>query len=457
MMKKETICKSGKRLFSDPIYFYIVAIAGIIFLHIAVHDYVRWLYADYLIFPALMFLGAALERKAAWKSKWNLVLPALMAAWFLLLQGKRILVNEEIQNVGLFLFVYLFAFPLASLLQDGNEKKALKIFAGVYLAAAATLVVDTALLLTDCVPSFFVRHIFWNGARLQVFWHSNIAACFLMTGIVFCTTFFADVSALWAKVALIILAVLMLGVMTLTNCRTIIILTGGYLGAQIFFALVKRKVKWLVPGMLIVLVVTVGFFIGAKSQYQINEAALIEQQMQTGVDADEVKLESASPQGTLLEDLGTLNNRTGIWAAAHRAIRENPEILLWGTTEPGAYVSDYHSYDIGHLHNAWVECLLALGCVGFLLALLFTVVTLWNCLIILLKDHQNIWKRNVALLALCLMGASVLEPYLFYTTFEYHLVDVLFFLCAGYLVHWQEADNRRMLMAIRSKLSTKKK
>lgn len=459
-MKKETMDKLGKRLFSDPIYFYIVIMAGIIFLYLTFRGSTQALYANYLVFPALLFWGAVLERKTVWKRRWTLVLPLLMVAWFLLLQLRRVLANEEVQNVGLFLIVYLFAFPLASLLQD--EKKVLKIFALVYLAAAAALVVDASLLLADRMPAWFDGHVFWNGARLQAFWHPNIAACLLMIGIVFCTSFFADVKFRWAKLALVVLIALMLGTMALTNCRTIMILTGGYLGAQIFFGLLQRRRKWFVLGLVATLVVTIGFFVGAKNLYRTNEGALIEKQQQTALETaevakqgntaaqtEQVKLEAISPQGTFWKDFGTLNNRTRIWESAFTAIHEKPEILLWGITEPGAYVSSYNSFPIGHLHNAWIECLAALGIVGFVIAMLFTAITVWNCLIVLLLHHQDIWRRNVALLELCLLVASVLEPYLFCSTVEYHVVDLLFFLCAGFLVHWQEADNRRFLLAIR--------
>ena len=61
------------------------------------------------------------------------------------------------------------------------------------------------------------------------------------------------------------------------------------------------------------------------------------------------------------------------------------------------------------------------------------------------------------MLTLCLMAAAFLEPYLFYTGISYHPVDFLFFLCAGYLAHWQEAYNRGILTAICSKIPSLKK
>jgi O-antigen ligase len=176
----------------------------------------------------------------------------------------------------------------------------------------------------------------------------------------------------------------------------------------------------------------------------------------TDENTGETNLVSTSPQGTLKNDMGTFNNRTHMWLAAFAAIRENPFILIWGVPKPGRYITEFCSYRVSHLHNSWMECLIGLGLVGFLIAVLITVVTGWNCLIILLKHHQDIWKRNTAILTLCILASAFLEPYLFYTWVDYHLVELLLFLCAGYVALWQEADNRHILNAVRGKLLQKK-
>ena len=94
---------------------------------------------------------------------------------------------------------------------------------------------------------------------------------------------------------------------------------------------------------------------------------------------------------------------------------------------------------------------------GGLLALLFTLHTAWNCAMVLIKRYQDPWKRNVAILALCLMAAALMEPYLFYTTFEYHVTNFLFFLCAGYLRHWREEDDRCVWDRLLRRVSPEKK
>ena len=493
-MKNGVIHKLRKPGTMDSADFYILMIAGIVFLHIAFPDYTQVIYGDYLIVPCMLFLGVMQERGSILKCKKMYVLPFAMVAWFFILQLKR---ERDFgpgvfHYTGLFLCTYLFAFPLASLLQDGEKKKALKVLAGAYLAAAAAMTMMGLLLVLDCLPAFLSKHVSWDGARLELFWHPNVTGCFLMIGTVFCTIFLAQAKKPWSRLAFCILLIMMLGALALTRCRTAIILTGGFLGSILFFEAVKRGRKWFLPGVLAVLVVTAAFFEGAEFLYQANHRALLqkytlqyseqiasdhtepaisETEISSG-DADsqketipiavnpntgEVYLKTVSGQGSISQDFGTLNGRARIWSAAGAAIRETPSILYWGMLNPGEYVSSFNSFQISHMHNAWIECLMKMGCVGFLIAVLFTLITLWNCVILLLKHYRDFWKRNVAMLTLCLLAAAVLEPYLFYTTIDYHAIDLLFFLCAGYLAHWQKADNYHILMALQSRISSLKK
>ena len=492
---------------------YILTVAGLVFSYMSLPMYTQGIYEQCLIIPVMLFWGSLKERGADHQcGKWW-IFSGTMAAWFLLLQFRREIINDGVNDIGLFLSTYLFAFPLASLCRDGDKKKALKIFAGAYLAAAAVLSAEGLLLALDCLPAFLTQYIYWDGARAYISWHPNIGACLLMIGIVFCTTFWAQAKTIRSQICYGLVCVLMIAAMALTSCRTAIILTGAYLAAQVFFAIVKHGKRWFVPGVVVFAVLTVVFYLGSMGVYRANENAMIKKYTEqyaaqlaaeesdpavydeeysfeetaepdnvpegsepkeyfeeepyddqgedipiaTDPYTGEVYLITDSVQSSIEADFGTLNSRTYIWSAALFAIRETPSILYWGMFNPGEYVSYYNFFPAGHLHNAWLQCLVGMGVVGFALAMLFTLTTIWNCLVILVKHHRDSWKRNVALLALCILVASVLEPYLFYTTVAYHLVDFLFFLCAGYLLHWQEADNQYIISWIRSKVSLSKK
>ena len=511
MMKGKYIRKPETPDYAGISYCCILLAAGLIFAFMSFRGYVQSYYEHFLIVPCMLFVGIHLGLRGRAANKKRFILPGAMVAWYLFLQVKRFVESGVYTNFSLFLTVYLFAFPLACVMKDGNRKKILKIFAGAYLAAAILLTLFGSLLFLDRLPGIFEEHVYWEGGRLAIFWHPNITACLLMIGIILCVTFFSQGKRIWIKPLQILLLVPMLAMLALTSCRTVIILTGGYLGSIFFFMMVRHGKIWFVPGVLAVLVVTAVFYGGAVRLYQENYNMLLEKytrqhseytgpvisapptasggssltlvllsetkvpgempggavqscgsrNVQASVEVDpatgEVYLGTGSPQGSFFEDFGTLNRRTEIWNAAKTAIQENPSIFWWGVHNPGVYVSEYNKFSVPHMHNAWLQCFMGMGIAGFLMAMLFTIRALWNSLVILLRHHRDVWKRNVALLTLCLMAASFVESYLFYTTVSYHLPDFLFFLCTGYLVQWQEEDNRRMRSWIRRRIPFVKK
>lgn len=490
-MHKIKFCRPGKIKLADPGDYCILTAAIIAFLYMSLPSYAQVLYEHGLVIPCMLLLGALKDDLKTQESKKRLLLPGTMAVWFVFLQIKRSIECADLDNIGLFLTVYLFAFPLASVLQDGDRKKALKIFAGAYLSAAAVFAVCGLMLVLGCLPEFLGEHVFWDGGELVTFWHPNVAACYFMIGIVFCTTFILREKSCRLRIALSVLLVLMTGMLALTNSRTTIILTGIYLGSVIFFGLVRRGKKWIIPGVAGALVLAVVFYGAAVRLYQANYDSLIrmytleysdrintdhseipeaepeeeyteedseeteedsqEEWIPIGTDPDtgEIYLTAKDQDQSPEKDLGVWTTRSYVWSAARFAVRETPSILYWGMFDPGAYVSYYNFFPVAHLYNAWAECFVGMGFAGFLIAMLFTLGAIWNCLIVLLKHHQDIWKRNMALLTLAVLAASVLEPYLFYTTTDFHPVNLLFFLCAGYLAHWQEADNSSILKRIK--------
>ena len=547
--------RSVKKGFSDSGYCYIVIAAVMACLFMAFMPFMMKIYEYGFVIPCMLWLGIQRERGKLSENRKSFILPGIMVAWFLLLQVKRGAEEVDVRNIGLFITVYLFAFPLASVLREQNGNRTLKLFAGAYVTAAAVLAANGLMLIINRLPEFMVKHVAWDGARLMAVWHPNIVGCYLMIGIIFCTIFLMQAKSVWTKIGLAAVLAMMTGMMAVTSSRTATILTGGYFGSVLFYILLRRGRKWFIPAVLAALIVTAAFYSAERCLFNANSDRLIrkytqqyaeqiaanlsaasvgetelppeevaapeetvvyaepetdvtetvqedtsaevtmqqdviaeeavqeeipaeeaipaeeiyyeaeeyletpeeEQPVQLPITIDpesgEIHLVTESLQGDIAQDFGTFNSRTYIWSAAKFAIRENPSILYWGIHNPGEHVSAYNFFPIGHLHNAWIECLVGMGVVGLLMAVVFTLMTVWNALIVLLKHYQDVWKRSAAILVLCLLVASVLEPYLFYTTISYHLTDFIFFLCAGYLAYWQEEDNRRILLWIRSRLS----
>lgn len=445
-------------------------VAACLFLYIAFGETTEFLYKSVILICGLLFLGATLEKDMNPDAKKLLGASVAMTFWFLLLQIKRNAEGGSTYSMELFLSSYLFALPFAFLVKDQHRRWWLKFFAATYLAATVVLAGFSYMLVLECLPKALAEHIYWDGARLIAFRHPNIVACFFMLGVGADLSFLLDAKSRWKKVFFGFLLVILLGAMAYTNSRTTILLTGALLGGSLFFLIFKGKRRQFLSGAVVVVAVILGVYAVLGGLYQKNHDHILEkytaeyqeQQAESNRQTEnngegtseetkeedlpvyvdpktgDVALKITSEQGTLASDAWTLNGRTTTWKAAIRAMLESPSILLWGTDAPGGTVSQYLAgYKVFHAHNSWMESLLGLGFPGFVIVILLTVYTLWNCFCTLWKSHTDVWKRNTALLTLCLMAAAFMEPYLFLATMYYHPIDMAFMLCAGYLACWQ--------------------
>lgn len=411
----------------------------------------------YLIIPALLFWGVTLARKLP-RQAWTIGgLCLAMALWGILARTIHLLQEGDHNHIGLFLGVTLLPLPFAALTGDGPSQKGLKTVALCYIAAVGVLCLNTALLLLDLVPGFLADSIRWDGARLYVLWHPNVGGCLFLLGILLSLGMsFRYPRFRWAFLAG---AAAMFGCLSLTHSRTSTLIACGGVGALAFFALAaKGGWKGYVLGILAALVLTLGLFQVSDALYTWNEEALIRKYTQEAqnnpqeddessplvVDPEsgEVKLRTSNDQGELSSDIFTLNGRTKIWRRAAQVIRENPSILLVGHADPGTLM--FYNWDmrITHSHNAWIEVLLRLGLPGLALALAFTWIAFRGAVTALFRRSACLWQKSVALLVLCVLAASILEPYLFGSDASYQAINFLFYLAAGYLDQWYRAGRK---------------
>ena len=410
-----------------------------------------YLTEEYLIVPALLFVGLALGGQLTKFAKQRCFLAGAAISWFVLVQIIHKLSGMDTHPIATVFFVYLMAFPFASVSED--EKNAgVRWVGGMFLTAALVLVGYAGLLQADLVPASLQQYIFWDGARLHVFWHPNITACFLMMGIGFAAVFLAQTKKLLFKALLALSIAVQMAVMAMTNCRTTLLLTGAMLGAILFLMVLqrfqpkiapgtgKRNVKVIVLCVVLVLVVLVGFFLVAGKMYRWNNERLKED-ISAEVGSAEVYedtgvVQGDNYQGTLTNDMRTLNGRTLIWNAAFCAIRDNKSLALFGTEYSGTVISVYNPFEVVHGHNSWVEALLRMGLPGLLLSLAFSAVAVWSAAKLVLNPAVEVWKKIIAILTMCLMATGFLEPYLFITNVYYHVTDFAFFFLTGYLDYW---------------------
>ncbi|MBQ2927586.1 MAG: O-antigen ligase family protein [Oscillospiraceae bacterium] len=448
-----------------PVQFYLILTAFCAFLGIAFGPFGSYAFEEMMVVPCVLFLGAMFPRQISSGAKRALRLSGLMLAWFAFLQIKRRLEYLEFYPFSPYFCAYLFAFPLAALLQDGEKKAGLKLFFTALVAASVSHAVTAVLLLLDLVPASLTEyHVFWDGSRLNSFWHPNMVACFLMFGIAACLAFLHSAKSKWAKLAMLAVILLLLSTMALTNCRTVIILTGGILGGSAFYSILRGRWKLAPIALVVACVILVLVYKGCGKLYEIHTDALTARQITEYLESEgltledleamseDFTLETTSAQKSLVEDLSSLNSRTVIWQSSFLALNANRANYLFGVENPGKHMSYFCYFSQTHTHNSWVETLLGLGVPGFVLAMVFTLLTLWNGIVILLKYPLDVWKRTTAMVTLCMLVASFMEPYLFLPPLDYYIYNFIFLLCAGYLVHWQEEDNRNMLTAVRKRL-----
>ena len=288
-----------------------------------------------------------------------------------------------------------------------------------------------------------------------------------MIGIGFAAAFCVRTEKIWLRALLVAAIVLQYLAMALTNCRTTLLLTGALLGGTLFFVIFKGSWKRFVLGLLAAAVVLAGSFKLSGMIFQWNNdrllAAFSASQAETAPSAEvlpaetagseEISVETAAAeevilqedtgiilgdneQGTLSNDMRTLNGRTHIWSAALSAIRDNKALALWGTEYVGTIISAYHWFPVVHAHNSWMEALMKLGVPGLLLALAFTAVSVWSAVRLIFRKETETWKKIIVMMTMCMLAAGFLEPYLFITNVYYHVLDFMFFFCTGYLDFW---------------------
>ena len=398
----------------------------------------------YLTLPAMAFLGASFCRELPRRSRWHLYAGLAMAALFFLNQILHQVLEAEAKEIGTFVCAYCLCFPFAAATGDAQRQRGLKWMAGLFLAAGILLTGYTGLLLADALPECLKAYVKWDGGRLYAMGHPNICATLLMISMALSAGFALKSRRLWVKGLLEVLLALQFATLSLTNGRTTIILTCLLMGGITFCALRGHGWKRFAVALLAAVVVMAGLFGASRAIYGWNQTRLMQQASAESAQEEAPTGESGTPdvlvseqyQGTLANDLKTLNGRTEIWRTALLGLEDNPRVKFIGTEYVDMILTRYAPLTVYHTHNSWLEALYRMGLPGLAAALVITALTLWSAAVVLWRN-MDLWKSCIALLALCLLGCAMLEPYLFVVDVSYHYLDFLFLMCLGYLCLWR--------------------
>ena len=399
----------------------------------------------------------------------DVILGVVMVLWFLILEMNRRINYIPMQSLTIFAVVYLVALPFAAMTQDQDRQAGIRLVSVFYIAAAMLLVaLSLILLICGKLPAFFADLVYWDGARLQAFHHPNIASRIFMIAIALCMGFLGHTKKTWVKVLMLFAVALLFAVNALTNCRAVIFVVCFILAGNVLFLVYNRACKHFLPSMIVAIIAAVLFASASNALFQWNNTRLINQlNMQdvpeqvvaleasasiTNTSVQEIILPEVTPlaespdqhlqgnansyQESFLSDLPTLNGRTRLWFSYYKKILNEPAILLRGVVDTRLVWGNLHT------HNAWLEALIMLGLPGFLLVLFFSWKATWTSLRMLWHTGMDMFRKNIALLALASMVAAMLEPCLFITYTEWSFSDFFFFLCLGYLMLWDRQIRR---------------
>ena len=404
---------------------------------------------EYMAVPMLLFLGVTLGQRLSPLAKKCLLLSGMMVFWYVLVQTNHLQNHMGAKTFASFAVVYLLAFPYAVATEDGKEHRGLKWIGAFYVAYSVLMVIFGGMLLLDVVPETLAASVMWDGARASIFAHPNGGAFILLLGIGFTLYFLVKAQKKWAKAIFTVLVVLQICVQILTNSRTSILLTCALLGGTLFFFLWNGTWKRFLVGIAAALTVIVVLFSLTGSLFKMHSDYQIQKILEQGEQGESQQIvfdeetgeyslsgSDQSVQGDLQKDMKTLNGRTWIWLCAFESLQDNPTIKIWGTEYAAAEISYRLNFGVVNAHNAWVQILMEEGIPGLLLALVYTLVAFWNMWKLVWRKDEDLSKKIVAMITLCILLASVLEVYIFATGMDSVFSNFVFFLCLGYLIQW---------------------
>lgn len=459
-------------------FYCLAAASSIVFLYTILGTYklIALYYSEtFLLVPGLIFFGISLTQELSDAAKRYLKLGACNLIWYVVVKSIHRLQGMEAMSCSMLFCMYLLAFPYAAVTQDAEKQEGLTMAAKMFTVSSLITAGYGLLTVLGHVPAFLESFVKFDGGRLTVLRHPNMTACVYMIGAAFCMGGMFRVAKLWQKGVLLAAAVWQFAMIALTNSRTTLLVGCVLVGGVTFFAIIRGGFFFAVktPGgwkrILVAAVAAIAVIAGtfqisgelydanydrlvrifiaeqeaaekaeAETAAEAQADAVILEEAEISKSAEpEVKLQSEYGQGTLSNDMKTLNGRTLIWRAAFQAIKSDPTILLWGTGYADTVLTENIDwFYLKHSHNSWIEVLLKMGIPGLAVALVITWIGLKKSLCMLWKS-RDMWKICIALLVPCLMVAGALEPYYFNGYPDYHMIEYIFFLCVGYLSQWK--------------------
>ena len=388
------------------------------------------------VVAALAFLALAVRKPMSKTAKWHLGFGVALVGWMIAAKYFHGLFGEPKEYIGVVLQRFLVLLPFGALMQDEKECKGIEGAGILTLGVCGYLCFWSVLLLFDLVPAWMQSQVNWSGSRMNTLWNPIIFAVILFMGIILCVAFCFRVKKKWQRAALLAFAAVQFLFIGMTHSRTVILMLCAFAVGTFFFVFgqgsARKRIAWGLAGV----AVAAGLYGASEAVYNANNQRLIAQ-MDTSneeiwINDQGYITDGTTDQGTLKEDMGSLNGRTTTWKIVLEAVRNNRELRIFGTSQFRKNIRK----DMSHSHNSWLEMLVYLGIPGLVFSIVLTVEILIALARIFLFSRDKT-QLVLALFVLCMLPIGVMEPFLFCTA---HLGD-LFILVCGYLWTWGKRES----------------
>ena len=388
----------------------------------------------YALPVAFAFFGAAVCRGGVRGEVWA---GPLFLLWFVvsrMLLGENYLETSSL-DFALMVPAYLVALPFAFSQEGEQRKRGLRVFCWfISLSAAVLAWVGVAAVMTRSTITFpfFGVTSYLSGYRLFLSdMHPNIGAVYCLLGFIGLGYLVLDCQKKWMILPALIMGAGLWMAIAFTVSRTVMILwTSMFAGMTLMLCLRCKKVRGIAKGVMTVALVLVVTLVTYKSFSWVSQAAMrqsAQNSLMSQAYAEEQTVPTPEPGSDKvmtrpldLQTVFTLTERTKIFSACFKLIKDNPSVLLHGVLtkdilrELNRYIVSSDVYY--HTHNAWLQVLVNVGLPGLLLVLYMTWMAIrrsWRILFRRPAEKIPLAECWLAFGCLALLADGITEPYLF--------------------------------------------
>ena len=402
----------------------------------------EWL--SWIRLSEFILLGAVLFRMPYRDHQWYFimilsVLVILCASWH-----RSPTALEKTQSIfSKIILIFLLCPAIGILVQGRSLKRFLQILIAVWtitnviLSAAGIYAVSQGI---EIVSYNGKRIIGLDGEHCLLLWdtHRSLAGMLLMLSIMVAYIGAAMAGKKWIAGLYLAGAFVMLIALAMTNSRATTIST--WIGSGIALAAVLQKrikgyvrkewLRWVVSLLLVIAVMAVGLLGTNGLRHGVNAAlqrggagALVSSANAETAAAETEAAEIAIPETSATEEepayiaerdyfSSYLSGREDIWQGALEALKKRPSLLITGTSIH--YVmTDLNLLtpmpDVSHLHNQFLQTLVATGVFGLLLFIAFLVIAIWASIRRFRDLERPLWERLMILPFICVLPIIPVE------------------------------------------------